>query len=627
MSISTLMLLNALSSAILGLGMLLFPSWLAATLNAAASPFAEFVMRLYGAILVANTVFMFSTRRSADLKVLRGLARGSIAMDTISAALTTIAVTAGLINSVGWVLFSVFVFFTIGFVLALRTLNTMRYFYSPASEGEIIELVKRAKSEGKKIRVRGSAHSVDKAIYTTKLVPFSTNAKFFNLYLDQLNGITNINYPKKQVEVQAGCHLGLDPFDPAQKSTWENSLLCQLSNLGWALPDLGGITHQTVGGFLMTGSSGGSVKFSVADAIVAFRFVDGNGVVHSADRRKNRDLFDALGVSVGLLGIVTSVTFQCVDNYNIIGQESCTTTGDCPIDLFGPGDAQRPSLAKFLKETEYARIMWWPQKGVDKAVVWQARRMQKSDYSKETNPPNGPAKDAFKPVPYEELGDHPVPAELAAGIFYWIVGNLNRLGFIGKIISKYLQPILKFVLNLFNPTDADKKPPGPQKFWDFYWRSLPMDNQIRDDLLPTEFTELWIPIEKTAAAMKKLKDWYDTQGLSATGTYCCEIYAAKKNNFWLSPAYGKDVVRIDLFWYARNAGNPVRDYYPQFWKLLAEFDFRPHWGKYLPPATSAQGATYLKKLYPRWNDFMRLRAKHDPEQVFLSAYWKDHLGL
>lgn len=623
----TLLIADGLFTLVLGPVLLLFPTMIFHLLGATVTELSIFVLRLYGAILLANAFFMLFSRNSADLSVLRGFAWGSLVMDAISAAFAALAVMHGTINGFGWLLFTVFTLFTIGFFLAIRTLDAMRFFFSPASEAEIIELVKRAKSEGKKIRVRGSAHSVDKAIYTTKLVPFNTNAKFFNLYLDQLDAITNINYQKKQVEVQAGCHLGLDPFDPAQKSTWQNSLLCQLANLGWALPDLGGITHQTVGGFLMTGSSGGSVKYSVADAIVAFRFIDGNGIVHSADRRKNKDLFDALGVSMGLLGIVTSVTFQCVDNYNIMGQESCTTTGDCPIDLFGPGNAQKPSLAKFLKETEYTRIMWWPQKGVDKAVVWQARRMQKQDYNKETNPPNGPAKDAFKPVPYEELGDHPVPAELAAGIFYWIVGNLNRLGFIGKIISKYLQPILKFVLNLFNPTDTDKKPPGPQKFWDFYWRSLPMDNQIRDDLLPTEFTELWIPIEKTAAAMKKLKDWYDSQGLSATGTYCCEIYAAKKNNFWLSPAYGKDVLRIDIFWYARNSGNPVRDYYPQFWNLLAEFDFRPHWGKYLPPPDSQQGVDYLKKLYPRWVDFMRLRQKHDPHQVFLSGYWKNHLGL
>ena len=627
MKMKTLLIADGWFTLIAGPALLIFPAAIIAFLGVEASEIAIFFLRLYGAILFANACFMLFSRNTSDLKVLHGFAWGSLIMDALSAGIAVIALIHGVINPMGWIIFASFALFAVGFFFAIQTLDAMRFFFSPASEAEIIELVIRARKDQKKIRVRGSAHSVDKAIYTSKLLPYKPSVKYINLYLDKLNNILNIDFKKKQVEVQAGCHLGLDPFDPAQKSTWENSLLYQLTQLRWALPDLGGITHQTVGGFLMTGSSGGSIRYSVADAIVAFRFIDGNGVLHTADRKKSKELFEALGVSMGLLGIITSVTFQCIDAYDIIGQESCTTTNDCAVDLFGQGSIHRPSLEKFLKQTEYTRIMWWPQKGVEKAVVWQARRMQKKDYTAKTNPPLGAPKSPFKSVPYEELGKYPVVAEMAAGMFYWIVGNLNRLGLIGKFINSHLQRILKFVLNLFNPTDTEKKPPGPQHFWDFYWRGLPMDNQIRDDLLPTEFTELWIPIEKTALVMTKLRDWYASEGLRATGTFCCEIYGAKKNPFWLSPAYGCDVVRIDVFWYARNAGNPVRDYYPQFWKLLSEFNFRPHWGKHLPPASSEQGTAYLKKLYPRWNNFMRLRAKHDPEKIFLSDYWKQQLGL
>ena len=624
---NTLLIADGLFTLVAGPMLLIIPSLIATWLGAETSGAAIFFLRLYGAILLANGCFMIFSRNATDLKVLRGFAWGSLIMDILCTGIAVIATVQGVINPLGWIISATFALLAIGFFWAINTLDAMRFFFSPTSEAEIIELLVQARRERKKIRVRGSAHSVDKAIYTSKLLRYKPSAKFINLYLDKLNNILNIDFKKKQVEVQAGCHLGLDPFDPAQKSTWENSLLYHVSKLGWALPDLGGITHQTVGGFLMTGSSGGSIRYSVADAIVAFRFIDGNGVMHTADRKKNKELFEALGVSMGLLGIITSVTFQCIDAYDIIGQESCTSTDDCAVDLFGKGDARRPSLEKFLKQTEYTRIMWWPQKGVEKAVVWQAKRMQKKDYTTETNPPLGAPKSPFKPVPYEELGKFPVLAEMAAGAFYWVVGNLNRLGIIGRFINSHLQSILKFVLNLFNPADNEKNPPGPQRFWDFYWRGLPMDNQIRDDLLPTEFTELWIPIEKTAQVMTKLRDWYASEGLRATGTFCCEIYGAKKNPFWLSPAYGCDVVRIDLFWYARNAGNPVRDYYPQFWKLLSEFKFRPHWGKYLPPASSEQGTAYLKALYPRWNDFMKLRAKLDPENIFLSDYWKKHLGI
>lgn len=48
----------------------------------------------------------------------------------------------------------------------------------------------------------------------------------------------------------------------------------------------------------------------------------------------------------------------------------------------------------------------------------------------------------------------------------------------------------------------------------------------------------------------------------------------------MSPAYNQNVVRIDVFWFARNAGSPAKTFYPQFWQLLKPFGFRAHWGKF-----------------------------------------------
>ena len=58
-----------------------------------------------------------------------------------------------------------------------------------------------------------------------------------------------------------------------------------LSNKGWALPDLGGITHQTVSGFLSTGSAGGSLHHDAKDGVQAMEIVDGTGRVFSVSAR------------------------------------------------------------------------------------------------------------------------------------------------------------------------------------------------------------------------------------------------------------------------------------------------------------------------------------------------------
>jgi hypothetical protein len=45
-----------------------------------------------------------------------------------------------------------------------------------------------------------------------------------------------------------------------------------------------------------------------------------------------------------------------------------------------------------------------------------------------------------------------------------------------------------------------------------------------------------------------------------------------------------------------------------------------HWGKLLSPDVS-----YLRRQYPRWDDFLSLRSRLDPYHLFVSDYWRTHL--
>ena len=36
---------------------------------------------------------------------------------------------------------------------------------------------------------------------------------------------------------------------------------------------------------------------------------------------------------------------------------------------------------------------------------------------------------------------------------------------------------------------------------------------------------------------------------------------------------------------------------------------------------------YLIKQYPQWDDFMKICKEMDPDQIFLTDYWKERLGL
>jgi len=498
--------------------------------------------------------------------------------------------------------------------------GTDSYFH-PASEEELQALVQQARREGRQLRVRGSAHSIAPAIY-------SDGGRHMDVMLDRYIGVS-FDDACRRVTVQAGCHLGHDPRDPTCTSRWENSLLCQLEARGWALPDLGGVTHQTVAGFLSTGSCGGSVTYAIEDAVVGYRIIDGTGVVHDLTRDDER--FHAVGCAFGLLGIISTVTFQCIDHYDIVGREDITTEAETPYALYGDGES---GLEGFLRRTEYARLMWWPQERVRRVATWQARRMRADDYN-----PSG----KLVKKPYSALGGGiselrlsrvaNVAAQALGGLFYDVLAQASRsfspfgersvrLARVGHAVRQaFARTLLPPVLRAFSPTSN-----APQIFRDTWCDGLPMDNQMSEVSLPTKFTEIWLPLDRTGEILRALRAHYDAHGYDATGAYICEVYAARRTLGWMHPAYERDSLRIDLFWFARNPGDPTRGWFVQFWELLKPFGYRLHWGKYLPPDPRL-GYLHLRAHTPRWDDFMKLRAALDPDGCFLTRYWRNALGV
>ncbi|MFC4307467.1 D-arabinono-1,4-lactone oxidase [Steroidobacter flavus] len=91
-----------------------------------------------------------------------------------------------------------------------------------------------------------------------------------------------------------------------------------------------------------------------------------------------------------------------------------------------------------------------------------------------------------------------------------------------------------------------------------------------------------------------------------------------KDEGFLSPVHGRDSVAISLH---QNATLPYQEYFDDLEPILRAHDGRPHWGK----KHSLHG-TALAALYPRWNDFMTLRRRLDPQGVFLTAPMARLLG-
>jgi FAD/FMN-containing dehydrogenase len=86
----------------------------------------------------------------------------------------------------------------------------------------------------------------------------------------------------------------------------------------------------------------------------------------------------------------------------------------------------------------------------------------------------------------------------------------------------------------------------------------------------------------------------------------------------LSPVHRRDSVAISVH---QNTGLPYQTYFDDIEFIVRAYDGRPHWGK----RHSLHGQT-LSQLYPRWSDFMQLRRRLDPHNVFLSEQLAHLLG-
>ena len=91
-----------------------------------------------------------------------------------------------------------------------------------------------------------------------------------------------------------------------------------------------------------------------------------------------------------------------------------------------------------------------------------------------------------------------------------------------------------------------------------------------------------------------------------------EVRVAAADDIWLSTAYGRDTAYIAIHQYA---GLPYLDYFARFESIVAEVAGRPHWGK-----LHSLDAGRLRALYPRYDEFCRIRAEADPEARFGNSY-------
>ena len=128
----------------------------------------------------------------------------------------------------------------------------------------------------------------------------------------------------------------------------------------------------------------------------------------------------------------------------------------------------------------------------------------------------------------------------------------------------------------------------------------------------TRFNEMeyQVPVELGISCLQEILTALQKSGQQTF--FPIEFRFVKGDDIWLSPFYQRDSISISVHQYIKQ--NP-KLLFDEIEPILQRYQGRPHWGK-----MHSLNAGQLRMLYPKWDDFMQLRERLDPEKKFLNPY-------
>ncbi|WP_018600007.1 FAD-binding protein [Mycobacterium sp. 155] len=185
----------------------------------------------------------------------------------------------------------------------------------PRSEHEVAECVRYAIANGLAVRPVGASHSWSPLCATSAMLIDMTG----------ISGIEAVDTVRKRAVIHAGTRISA-----AGPALWDHGL---------SLINQGDIDAQTMVGAISTGTHGSGVTMgNLSSTVRRVRLVDGRGdIVEIAEDQP--DLLRAAQLSLGLLGVITSIEIEVTDAYYLEEELTYPTwnelVSDMPADLAG----------------------------------------------------------------------------------------------------------------------------------------------------------------------------------------------------------------------------------------------------------------------------------------------------
>ena len=335
---------------------------------------------------------------------------------------------------------------------------------------------------------------------------------------------------------------------------------------GLALENMGDIDQQTIAGATATGTHGTGAGFrGLADQLVGLTLVTADGSLLRVDEETNPELLPAARLGLGALGVVVEVDVQCVPVFLLRAEEGSADLDDVLDDLDARADG-----------ADHFECYWWP--GTSRAATKRNTRL--------------PLDTPFTP-----------PGRVGRWVDQQVVQNalLRAVCEVG-VAAPSLTPSLNRVAT---------KVLGTTTYTDHSHAVFTSPRHVR-------FRECEYAVAREALPMvvRELRDLVERAG--APISFPIEIRVAAADETWLSTAYGRASGYVAVHRYHREDHLP---YFTAVDALMRRHQGRPHWGK-----IHFQSADDLARVYPRFDDFLAVRERLDPERAFANDYLRRVLG-
>ena len=411
----------------------------------------------------------------------------------------------------------------------------------PSTEEEIQQLVIKAANDRKKIRVIGTGHSFTALCQTNDIT----------VSLDKYQGLIKVDKDAIQATVKGGTKLNL------------------LGNLlfkeGMAMENLGDIDVQSIAGTISTSTHGTGTAFgTVSTQVVGLRFVNGKGEIVSCSETENRELFKAAQVSMGVMGIITQITLQCVPLYKL-----------GVITDVAPLDGTLADLQTHLDNNRNFEFFWLPYTN---KVATKTSNIENTSEIDKVNFFN-----------------------------YWseyVIENYLFMGIceFGRWFPSKTQGIAKLTANLIS-----------------YSKKINYSHKIYATPRLVKFTEMEynVPADAYQDVMKEVVKVVNSGKFNMH--FPIENRWVKGDDILMSPANGRDSAYIACHVYSNKDNGP---YFKAMEEIFRAYDGRPHWGK-----MNKLSPVVIADIYPQFDTFMKHRAQQDPDNLFVSNYLDKLLGV